>query len=114
MATSQAPSDVQDRTYAFRKLLVSVSRMLTESEARQIEYLRSLPQAGTGKREGLEVLMELEKCGEFSPSKTEPLIKLLQEIDRHDIAHSVKDHQAAYPDTNIGKKRGRGRQTTNS
>ena len=88
--------------------------MLTESEARQIEYFRGLPQASTGKREGLDILMELEKRGEFSPSKAEPLIKLLQEINRYDLAQSVRDYQAAYPDKNTGKKRGRGRQTTNT
>ena len=110
MAASQVPW--QERTYAFRKLLVDLSNMLTESEAKQIEYLRGLPQASTGKREGLDVLMELEKRGAFSPTKTEPLIELLQEIDRHDIANSVRDYQAAYPDTYTGKKRGRGRQNT--
>ena len=100
MATSQAPSYGQERAYAFRKLLVAVSQMLTESEAKQIEYLRRLPQA-TGKREGLDVLIELEKCGTFSPAQTKPLIELLQEIERHDIANSVRDYQETYPD--VGK-----------
>ena len=103
MATSfEAHSYWQKREYAFRKLLIDLSQMLTESESRQIEYLRGLPQASSGKREGLDVLVELEKRGAFSPSKTEPLIKLLQEIKRHDLGNSVRDYQETYPDA--GKK----------
>ena len=99
MAASQDSSYWQERTYAFRKLLVALSEKLTESEAKQIEYLRGLPQANNGKREGLDVLRELEQRGVFSPQKIQPLIKLLQEIKRHDVAEYVReDYQATYPD----------------
>ena len=78
MAASQDSSYWQERAYAFRKLLVALSEKLTESESKQIEYLRGLPQASNGKREGLDVLRELEKRGDFSPKKIQSLIDLLQ------------------------------------
>ena len=101
-----APSYLQERTYAFRKLLVALSQMLTESELTQIEYLYSLPQASTRKREGLDVLMELQKRGMFSPINTEPLIRLLQEIKRYDIAEHVGDYKEAYPGPTLVRKGG--------
>ena len=107
MAASQGSAYWQERKYAFRKLLVTVSEKLTESEARQIEFLRELPKSTTRMREGLDVLAELRKRGEFSSKKVQPLIDLLQEIKRHDIAEYVRDsYQATNPD--ISKLEGAG------
>ena len=106
MAASQGSAYWQERKYAFRKLLVTVSEKLTESEAGQIEFLRELPKSTT-RREGLDVLAELRKRGEFSSKKVQPLIDLLQEIKRHDIAEYVRDsYQATNPD--ISKLEGAG------
>ena len=65
----------------------------------QIEYLKYM-HTGT-KWTGIELLIELEKRVVFSPTHTEPLVKLLEDIKRHDIAKYIRDeYQTKYPDQN--------------
>ena len=90
-------SSWERRSGGFRSLLCELSESLTESDVSQIEYIRSVPARRVGDRLG--VLRELEKKGEFSPNHTEPLVRLLQEIHRHDLAQQVSNtYQALYPD----------------
>ena len=93
---------LQERTDEFRRLLCDLSQKLMETEVTQIEYLKYM-HTGT-KRTGIDLLIELEKRGVFSPTDTEPLVKLLEDIKRHDIAKYIRDeYQTKYPDEN-GKK----------
>ena len=90
---------LQERTDEFHRLLCDVSQKLVENEVTQIEYLKYM-YTGT-KRTGIELLIELEKRGVFSPTYTEPLVKLLEDIKRHDIAKYIRDeYQTKYPDEN--------------
>ena len=93
---------LQERTDEFRRLLCDISQKLVETEVTQIEYLKYM-HTGT-RRTGIELLIELEKRGVFSPTNTEPLVKLLKDIKRHDIAEYIRDeYHTKYPDQN-GKK----------
>ena len=97
MATSKP--NWQERKAAFSRLLIYISHRLDENEAAQVQYLGELPDGST-RKSGFEVLVALERCGTFSPSNTDPLIKLLQEIHRHDLAVHVKEfYQKTYPDS---------------
>ena len=87
----------QNRASEFRKLICRLSESLTERNDGQIKYIRQLT-AEKG-RSSLDVLTELEERGEFSPYNTEPLVKLLQEINRHELAQEVRGtYQTTYPD----------------
>ena len=98
----------QERKAAFSRLLIHISQRLDENEAAQLQYLGELSDGGTRKG-SFEVLVALERCGMFSPSNTEPLIKLLQEIKRHDLAEHVRQsYQEIYPDTGKLEHSGRG------
>ena len=81
----------------FRKLLVYISARLNESEVSQIRYLRDVPDAND-KINGLDTLRALENRGEFSALLTSPLIKLLEDIVRCDLAHYIKSgYQGRFP-----------------
>ena len=85
----------QSRSEDFRKLLCNVSDKLVENDIHQIEYLRDL----APEKNKLQLLIALEKRGEFSPDHTEPLVNLLKEVNRHDLAKYVENEfQAIYPD----------------
>ena len=92
-------SPLQQRRSEFRKLLVHVSKRLDESAVSEVEYLREMPSRSTTdkKRGGFEVLTALEKEGHISPTNTKPLVELLQEIKRHDLAGYVTEYQSRYP-----------------
>ena len=88
----------RNRSDDFRKLLCFISDRLEGNDIQQILYLRQLATT-EGTRSGLDVLKSLEKRGEFSPNVTQPLVQLLKEVNRHDIAYHVKNvYQATYPD----------------
>ncbi|CAI8047181.1 hypothetical protein GBAR_LOCUS26077 [Geodia barretti] len=87
----------QNRASEFRKLICRLSESLTERNDGQIKYIRQL--TAEKARSSLDMLTELEERGEFSPYNTEPLVKLLQEINRHDLAQEVRGtYQTTYPD----------------
>ena len=90
-------SPLQQRRSEFRKLLVHVSKRLDESAVSEVEYLREMPSTTDKKRGGFEVLTALEKEGHISPTNTKPLVELLQEIKRHDLAEYVTEYQSSYP-----------------
>ena len=93
--------NTQNRRDDFCKLLVYISARLKESEVSQIKYLRDVPDANE-KINGLDTLRALENRGQFSALLTSPLIKLLEEIERCDLANYVKSkYQGRFP----GEKR---------
>ena len=105
MSAPTSTTHLQERTDAFRKLICDISEKLLEIEVLQIDYLCNVPPTATGmKKTGLDVLIALEKLGKFSSWKTEPLIKLLEDVMRFDVANYVREqYQTKYPD--IGEKR---------
>ena len=107
MSAATSTTHSQERTDAFRRLIRDVSEKLLEIQVSQIDYLRDVPPTATGrKKTGLDVLIALEKVGTFSPWKTEPLIKLLEDVKRFDVANYVREqYQTKYPDA-TSKKRG--------
>ena len=94
----------EDRDEAFRKLLCDVSQYLHEDDVQQMTFLTALPERPKNK---LDLLTELHRRGRFSPRRTEPLSRLLRDVNRHDLAETLVDHyRADYPD--VEGKRGWG------
>ena len=92
---------LEDCDEAFRKLLCDVSQYLHEDDVEQMEYIADLP--GRPKN-SLDLLMELHRRGRFSPRRTEPLSKLLRDVNRHDLEEKIVKYRATYLD--IEGKRG--------
>ena len=90
-------SSWERRSNSFRKLLCDLSEKLKASEVGQIEYVRSISTEKPG--DALGALTALEKRGDISPNHTEPLVLLLQKVNRHDLAEHVRNtYQVLYPD----------------
>ena len=65
-----------------------IADSLSAEDVEAIAYINNLP--GTaGQRTALGVLGELEKRGMFSHNNVEPLIRLLSNINRHDIVKNA-------------------------
>ena len=95
--SSSSPAD--SRKKAFRKLLCDLSEHLHDADVKQIQYIEALPSC----ENSLDLLIELEKRGKFSPTTSGRLAEVLRGINRHDLADKVKDdYQTTYPD--VGKK----------
>ena len=94
-AASGSKSSTPLREDAFRRLLVRVSERLDEGDVEKIVFLCQVPADNGDKKNGLAALITLERRGNFSAANTEPLVCLMEEISRHDIADYVR-----------GKKRG--------
>ena len=100
-ALEESPSG--DRKESFRKLLRDVAERLGSSEVEQMELFEDIPEPLKG-RSALALLTELWKRGKLSSQMTEPLIRLLRAIHRHDLANTlVVPYCAKYPDEE-GKK----------
>ena len=99
MAASKS-NQQRKRADAFRRLLVRVSDRLGERDVRKIGFIYQVPSDNEDEKCGLDVLKALERQGVFSPTKTMPLVHLMKDINRHDIAEDVKADR--------GKKRGWG------
>ena len=86
------------RDQAFRDLLFSVSKQLSESDVEVLRYLADLGgQAASCK--GLELLKAVRNKGMFSPNSCSPLAELLRKIERHDLADEVTNkYVAVFPD----------------
>ena len=95
------------REESFLKLLRDVAERLGSSDVEQMELFEDIPEPLKG-RSALALLTELRKRGKLSSKLTEPLIRLLKAIQRHDVADTlVVAYRAIYPDEE-GKKRGWG------
>ena len=95
MATNSSTQNWESRSREFRKLLCHISDRLEEKDIQQIQYLRQI----APERSNLHLLIALEKRGEFSPNHPDPLVKLLKDVNRHELAEYVKSkYQAIYPD----------------
>ena len=95
MATNSSTQNWESRSREFRKLLCHISDGLEEKDIQQIQYLRQI----APERSNLHLLIALEKRGEFSPNHPDPLVKLLKDVNRHELAQYVQNkYQAIYPD----------------
>lgn len=104
------------RHHDYKRLVHDLSQKLTHENVQSISFLRhsstdcydyppyahltpcgasahAHPLAGPTNR-GLEVLEQLWKKGVFSENNLEPLIHLLREIGRHDLADECKEKSA--------------------
>ena len=71
-------------TAALRTVLKWIADSLSAEDVKAIAYIYNLP-CTAGQRTAFGVLGELEKRGTFSHNNVEPLIRLLSDINRHDI-----------------------------
>ena len=86
--STDTPDLPSNPTAALRTVLKWIADSLSAEDVEAIAYINNLP--GTaGQRTALGVLGELEKRGMFSHDNVEPLIRLLSNINRHDIVKNA-------------------------
>lgn len=84
-----------DMPRAFRVMLNQLALRLDEDNVTSIVFIHQLP--SQAKKGALKALQHLHQHGLFSWDSTQPLRKLLQDIDRHDLASSVlQEYETAY------------------
>ena len=71
----------------FRKLLVDIACKLDRDTVRKISFLYNLP---IETRTALGVLQELQERGTISSENVEPLMKILRDVSRYDLAEYVE------------------------
>lgn len=77
---------------AFRRLIYSLSRQLSDSEAQAIVYIHFFDHKDTLKSvSSLEVLCKLESHGVATASNPEKLLELMKDLKRNDLVSEVKD-----------------------
>ena len=86
MAASKS-SQQRKRVDAFRLLLVRVSEKLDDEDVEKIGFIYRVQGE---KKNGLDVLRALERRRIFSATNTEPLVKMMRNINRLDIEEDVK------------------------
>ena len=69
---------------AFRKLITTISEHLKQDEVARGAFIRKVPRERS--TTALEMLDYMMQVGTFSHCNVGPLVKLLKEINRHDLA----------------------------
>ena len=78
---------LERRKSVFRKLITDISEHLLPGEVAKCMFLRKVPKERAAS--ALQTLDYLMQGGEFSHSNVEPLTKLLQDINRHDLVNEL-------------------------
>ena len=87
---------LEERQTEFRKLLSALAEQLQPEDIRKCSFLKSLPNGRTAT--ALETLDYLMKKGTFSHSNVDPLVQLLQDINRCDLVTDLVDpYRNDYP-----------------
>ena len=79
------------KAYEYRAFLLQIAEKLSQDDSKKIAYLEGLPPDMESKPAPLTFLMQLEMRGRVSASRPDDLAKILEEIERHDLAKKVKD-----------------------
>ncbi len=75
---------IDERNQAYKSLVQDIAERLGQDEVNAIVFQRSLP-FRTRQLTGLDLLIQLERDGLFSPSYIEPMADLLRKIHRCDL-----------------------------
>ena len=78
-----------DIRHEFRVMLNKVADMLDENNVSSIAFIHELPSQVKKDKRPLACFEHLQKVGVFSWKETNPLKKLLQDIDRHDLVTTL-------------------------
>ena len=80
----------------FRKLLLYVADWLGEDAVDKMGFFSEVPKEK--RKSALSLLEELVRRGKFTSTYTQPLIRILKEINKFQVAEYVRDnYQAKYP-----------------
>ena len=79
------PLSTGRRKAAFRKLITEISEHLLAGEVTKCSFIHNLPKERSSS--ALDTLEYLLQNGAFSHSNVEPLVKLLKDINRHDLVN---------------------------
>lgn len=85
-------SSIKQSSVLFRTMLKNVADQLTPEEVKSLAYIHSVGNGGREPNErptALDVFQSLELRGIFSTDCLEPLVEVLEGIDRHDIVNTV-------------------------
>lgn len=101
------------RSQEYRQLIHDLSKKLSHENVQSISFLKqsstdccaghcrsaacaviSQPAAQPAANHGLQVLENLWHIGEFSETNLDPLVKLLRDIGRHDLADECREKSA--------------------
>ena len=102
--TCSEPPPVR-REHVFKQLLLKLSHRMNQDDAQKLSYLTDSGLTGTATP--LEILIELQKQGVFSPRSCANLEGHLSKINRCDLADIVRQYMDAYPVTEpspLGKR----------
>ena len=89
------------RKSVFRKLITSVSEHLQPEEVAKCSFICNLPKDRSSS--ALHTLEYLMQAGEFSHCNVEPLVKLLKDINRHDLVNELVEPYLNGPSSDDGK-----------
>ena len=95
MACSEPPPVHRDDV--FKELLLKLSHKMSQDNAHELSFMAESGLPGT--TTPLEVLIELQKQGVFSPRLCANLEGHLRKINRCDLADIVRQYMDAYPVT---------------
>ena len=74
----------------FRKLLVDVAEQLDHDTVKKLGYVYNVPP--DSRKTGIGVLQELKEREIFSSANVQPLIQLLKEYKKSDVAEYVEQN----------------------
>lgn len=103
MACSEPPPVHRDD--AFKELLLKLSQKMSQENARELSFMAESGLPGT--TTPLDVLIELQKQGVFSPRSCDYLEGHLRKISRWDLADVVRQYMDSYPVTEPSPSRKR-------
>ena len=87
------------RQWAFRKLITEISEHLLPGEVLKCSFIHNLPKTERSSS-ALHTLESLMQGGMFSHSNVDPLVKLLKDINRHDLVNEqVETFLTEFPAT---------------
>ena len=85
------------RQSVFRKLITEISEHLLPGEVTKCSFIHNLPKERSSS--ALDTLESLMQGGTFSHSNVEPLVKLLKDINRHDLVNEqVESFRREFPE----------------
>lgn len=93
---------LERRQPAFRRLITTISEQLQPEEVAKCAFIGKVPRERSST--ALDTLVYLLQVGTFSHSNVEPLIKLLQDISRHDLVNDQVDSFLKEHPPDDGKK----------
>ena len=103
MACKEHPDS--GREGAFKNLLITLSQNLSPSNVSELMFAADL--SYPEQPFAIDLLRKMCERGIFSPYCSEPLLGLLQQINRHDLGEHVNHYVNQYPDANPSSIEGR-------